>query len=264
MTDLLFPELRDLTDDAWRALAAGEIAGLIIPGWASEDECARCAKAARLRQLGEVSPRRRTGYQLPPSIGYAAGGPECLQHYLATAQATVDATRAAFEGGVSPMDRFFLRLMDLHPPGVRVPRLKAQCYASQHIRMWTAQARTPPHIDAWTTSALDFGITKRLAVNIYAHVTNDVSGALELYGRTDDPGCGVGQRLAAGTSGVPLGQMDLGMPVKVIHPQRGAAIVFDAGAIVHGVSALAEGESRVTLAAFVGIVAPDQPLLVFA
>lgn len=248
-----FPTVTELTPAIFRCLREGVYSGIVFPDFATEDEVAAGVRAARRLSSG--------GGEWPgPSIG-SASDPEKLDYYLSQAQATVDKTRRIF-GGWTPIDRLFARLLEIHGPGVRIPRWHGRCYAAQHWRGWGAGADTPPHCDARNTFALQqLGLCLRWASNVYLTGCDD-GGALELWDRYDEVEYCRFEAATKGPAGFGLDRSTLPAPKHRINPPRRSLVIFDAG-ILHAVAPVTQ-DIRMTVSSFIGMTTPDEALYIFA
>ncbi len=257
-----YPIATTLTPETLSALIGGTAAAIVIPDFAMAEECLAGMTAA-MKMPSTVSQIPGDAFKAAPSIGYAGGSAERLERYLAEAPAIVAVTRQAFRSGVSPIDRLLARVLEIWGPGLKIPQRNGRRYPSQNIRWWGEGGETHPHIDRNETMALPFGLKRRFGVNIYLETGNsaDGAGALDLWERLDPEVYARHEAAAPTPAGYGIHRAALGRPRQAIVPARGTAVIFDAS-ILHGVRRVAG--NRVTNGSFLGVVALDQPLLVFA
>ncbi len=253
-----FPIVKNISADILHSVLDGTKPGFVIQDFANEDELKRGASASQL--LSEAVTRGPALGVSGPTIGSAGTGDDQMETYLASAPNTVNEARAVF-GGYSPIDRLLAQILEIYPPGLKIPQRGGRRYASQHFRFWKDGGEAVPHRDSNTTSALNFGINKRLACNVFIECGREESGALELFERLEDAEYLRLEAKAKLAVGFGLSRDDIGSPRAVVVPQPGSLIIFDAN-IVHAVAPVIG--CRTTNSCFLGYVAANEPFLVFA
>jgi hypothetical protein len=250
-----------LTHESFAALRHGEICAILLDGLISQEACARAALA--VRTLTEQSSYRWSSDLsiVGVSIGEAHESAEALERYLADGARTSRVVRDVVFGGVSPIDRITLLMLQLWPAGIRVPFREGRAFLQQVLRRWKQGGGANAHLDQSCTPLLSpFGITKRFGINVYLEMPSE-GGAVEFWSRTFSEGEYEALRQPPPNYG--LAPEMVGEPDLRIRPAAGQAIMFDASR-PHAVEAVAGHGERITDASFYGYVGDDAPLFQFA
>lgn len=250
-----------LTQESLTALRQGEICAILFNDLALPEECARAALAVRTL-TAQSSYRWSSDLSIVGvSIGEAHESDEALERYLAEGAHTSRVVRDVVFGGVSPIDRVTLQMLQLWPSGIRVPSLGGRTFLQQVLRRWKQGGGASAHLDLSNTPVLaPFGITKRLGINCYLEMPSE-GGAVEFWSRAFAEEEYLALRQAPPNYG--LAREVVGEPDLRIRPRAGQAILFDASR-PHAVEPVAGHGERITDASFYGYAGDDAPLFQFA
>lgn len=259
MTNALIADT--LTAESFAALQAREICAIQLNGLIALEECTRAALAVRTLTA-------RSSYRwsddlsiIGVSIGEAHESEETFERYLAEGAQTSSIVRDVVFGGVSPIDRITLKMLQIWEPGIRVPSRDGRSFLQQVTRRWKQGGGASAHIDLSNTPVLaPFGIRKRFGINVYIEMPSE-GGAVEFWSRSFTEDEYVALRQAPPAYG--LSRELVGDPDVRIRPATGQAIIFDASR-PHAVEAVAGHGERITDASFYGYAGDDAPLFQFA
>lgn len=250
-----------LTRESFAALRGGEICAILQNGLIPQAECARAALAVRTLTA-------RSSYRwsndlsiVGVSIGEAHESEEALERYLSEGEITSRIVRDVIFGGVSPVDRITLQMLQIWEPGIRVPACDGQSFLQQVVRRWKQGGGASAHLDLSNTPLLKpFAIRKRFGINAYIEMPTE-GGAVEFWSRSFSEEEYLALRQAPPAYG--LSREVVGEPDLRIRPATGQAIIFDASR-PHAVEPVGGHGERITDASFFGYAADNAPLFQFA
>lgn len=250
-----------LTRESFAALRAGEICAILIDGLIPAYECARASRA--VRTLTENSSYRWSGDLsiVGVSIGEAHESEEALERYLDGGERTSRVVRDVIFGGITPIDRVALQMLQIWAPGIRIPSSANRNFLQQVVRRWKQGGGASAHLDLSNTPLLrPFGIRKRFGINAYIEMPSE-GGAVEFWSRAYSEEEYLALRQAPPAYG--LSRDAVGEPDLRIRPQAGQTILFDASR-PHAVEPVAGRGERITDASFFAYASDDAPLFQFA